>query len=93
VSLPEGIPDEGRAQGGGRVKGGSSKVPARCSSTVQVDLMSGKREREGSPATKKCEQAVQRRGHDFSNADRTDRGPQERVQYLRAGPPGQLLHR
>jgi len=31
-------------------------------------------------------------GHSFSNADRTDPATQERVQYQRAGPPGQLLH-
>jgi len=86
--------DPGR---GGRPKegegGGRSKVPAGCSSTVQVDLTRGKREREGLPVTKKYEHGGWRRGHDFSNADRTDRATQERVQYQRAGPPGQLLHR
>jgi len=68
-------------------------VPASCSSTVQADPTRGKREREGSPVTEKYEHGGQRRGHDFSNADRTDRATQERVQYQRAGPPGQLLHR
>jgi len=68
-------------------------VPARCSSTVQADLTRGKWEREGLPRTKKYEHGVRRRGHDFSNADRTDRAPPEKVKYQRAGPPGQLLHR
>ena len=68
-------------------------MPARCSSTVQADLTRGKREREGSPRTKKYEHGGPRRGHDFSITDRTDRAPQERVQYQRAGPPGLLLHR
>ena len=35
---------------------GGSKVPARCSSMVQADLTRGKRERKGSPVTKKYEQ-------------------------------------
>jgi len=56
-------------------------VPAACSSTVQADLTSGKREREGSPRTKKYEHGGPRRGHDFSNIDRADRASQERVQY------------
>jgi len=85
-SRTKGEPKEGRREGG-------SKVPAMCSSTVQADPTRGKREREGSPVTKKYEQGRQRRGHDFSKADRTDRATQERVQYQRAGPPGQLLHR
>jgi len=68
-------------------------VPVRCSSTVQADLTRGKREREGSPVTKKYEHGGPKRGHGFSNTDRTDRAPQERVQYQRAGLPGQLLHR
>ena len=70
MALPEGIPDERKAQGGGG-GGGGSKVPARGSSTVQADLTCGKREREGSPVTKKCEHGGLRQGHDFSNADRT----------------------
>jgi len=49
-------------------------VPASCSSTVQVDLRRAKREREGSPVTKKYEHGGPKRGHDLSNADRTDRG-------------------
>jgi len=60
-------------------KGGGSKVPARCSSTVQADLTRGKREREGSPRTKKYEHGGPRQGHDFSKADRTDRASQEGV--------------
>jgi len=68
-------------------------VPAMRSSTVQADLTRGKREREGSPVTNKYEHGGPRQGHDFSNAARTDRATQEGVQYQRAGPPGQLLHR
>ena len=68
-------------------------MPARCSSTVQADLTRGKPEREGSPVTKKCEHGGPRQGHDFSTANRTDRATQERVQYQRVGPQGQLLHR
>jgi len=81
----------------GRPKAGEgregSKVPAMCSSTVQADPARGKREREGSPVTKKYEHGGPRRGHDFLNADRTDRRTQEGVRYQRAGPLGQLLHR
>ena len=62
------------------------------SSTVQAVLMRGKREREGSPETERYERGGPKQGHDFSNTDRTDRATQERVQYQRAGPPGQLLH-
>ena len=40
-------------------------VPARCSSTVQVDLMRGKREGEGSLVTSKYEHLGRIRGHDF----------------------------
>ena len=74
---------------------GADKVPAKegRSSTVQADLTCGKREREGWPRTEKYEPGGPKQGHDFSNTDRTDRAPQERVQYQRAGPPGQLLHR
>jgi len=70
-------------------------VPAKegCSSTVQADLTHGKREWEGSPKTKKYERGGPKQGHDFWNTDRTDRATQERVQYQRAGLPGQLLHR
>jgi len=68
-------------------------VPARRSSTVQADLTRGKQEREGSPVTKKYEHGGPIRGHDFLNADRTDRATQDGVQYQRAGPPCQLLHR
>ena len=67
-------------------------MPATCSSTVQVDLTCGKREREGLPGTKKYEHGGGRPGHDFSNADPTDRATQEGVEYKRAGPAGQLLH-
>jgi len=54
-------------------KGGGSNVPASCSSTVQVDLTRGKREREGSLVTKKYKHRGPRRGHNFLKADRTDR--------------------
>jgi len=75
--------------------GGADRVPARegRSSTVQADPTRGKREWEGSPKTVKYECGGPQQGHDFSNTDRTDRATQERVQYQRAGPPGQLLHR
>jgi len=56
-------------------------VPAKCGTTVQADLTCGKRETEGSPVTKKYEHGGPRQDHDFSNADRTDRATQERVQY------------
>jgi len=81
---------------GSRVPAGEAdKVPAKegRSSTVQADLTRGKREWECSPKTKKYERGGPNQGHDFSNADRTDRATQERVQYQRAGPPGELLHR
>jgi len=70
-------------------------VPAEegCSSTVQADLTRGKREWEGSPQTEKYERGGPKQCNDFSNTDRTDRATQDRVQYQRAGPPGQLLHR
>jgi len=70
-------------------------VPAKegRSSTVPADLTCGKREWEGSPKTEMYERGGPKQGHSFSNADRTDRATQERVQYQRAGPPGQLLHR
>jgi len=81
----------------------ADKVPGKegCNSTVQADLTRGKLEREGSPnnregrtrRTEKDEPGRRRQGHRFSNADRTDPATQERVQYQRAGPPGQLLHR
>jgi len=82
--------------GGSRVPAEKAgKVPAKegRSSTVQADLTRGKREREGSPRTEKHERGGPKQGHDFSKADRTDGATQERVQYQRAGPPGQLLHR
>ena len=85
-SRTRGRPKEGVREGG-------SKVPAMRSSTVQADLTRGKREREPLPSTKMYEHGGRRRGHDSSKADRTDRPTQERVQYQRAGPPGQLLHR
>ena len=53
----------------------------------------GKREKTGLPVTKKYEHGRRRRGHNLSNADRTDRATQEGVQYERAGLPGQLLYR
>jgi len=74
---------------------GAGKVPAKegRSSTVQADLTRGEREREGPPKTEKYERRGPKQGHSFSNADRTEPATQERVQYQRAGPPGQLLHR
>jgi len=74
---------------------GDSRVPARerkGAVTVPADR-TGRRREEGSPTTKKYEHGGRRQGHDLSNADRTDRAPQARVQYKRAGPQGQLLHR
>jgi len=75
------------------MEGGGSKVPARCSSTVQADLTRGEREREGWPGAKKYKHGGLRRGLRFLNANHTDPATQERVQYQSAGPPGQLLHR
>jgi len=74
---------------------GADKVPAKegRSSRVPADLTRGKRVREGSPKTEMYERGGQKQGHDFSHADRTNRATQERVQYQRAVPPGQLLHR
>jgi len=60
--------------------------------TVPADR-TGRRRGEGSPMTKKYAHGGRRQGHDFSKADRTDRAPEDRVQYQRAGPRGQLLHR
>jgi len=70
-------------------------VPAKegRSSMVQADLTRGKWEWEGSPKTEKYERRGPKQGHDFSNTDRNGRATQERVQYQRAGPPGQLLLR
>ena len=74
---------------------GAGKVPAKEGhrSTVQADPTRGKREREGSPKTEKYERGRPKQGHSFSKADRTGPTTQEKVQYQRAGPPGQLLHR
>ena len=85
-----GDPGQGGGPRRGEGRGWAVRCQLGCSSTVQADLTRGKREREGSSVTKKCEYGGQRRGHDFSNADRTDRATQERVQYQRAGLPGQL---
>jgi len=54
--------DPGRGGGPSRRerKGWGSKEPASCSRTVQADLTRGKREREGSPATKKYEHHQQK---------------------------------
>jgi len=70
-------------------------VPAKegRSSTVQADLTRGKWEWEGSPKNEKYECGGPKQGHDFLNTDRTGRATQEGVQYQRAVPPGQLLHR
>jgi len=83
----------GRPQERKEEEDGTVRCQLGCSSTVQADPMRGKREREGSPVTKKYEHGGRGRGHDFSNTDRADRATQERVQYQRAGLPGQLLHR
>jgi len=53
----------------------------------------GSGRRKARQTTEKYEHRGQRRGHSFSNADRTDPATQERVQYPREGPPGQLLQR
>ena len=45
---------------------------------MPADLTRGKREREGSPKTEKCERGGRRQGHDFSNADPTDRAKEIR---------------
>jgi len=69
-------------------------VPARegRSSMVQADLTvaSG-----GERLARKQEVRTvrtKRRGHDFLNTASTNQASQLRVQYQRAGPPGQLLH-
>jgi len=74
---------------------GTGKVPAKegRSSTVEADPMCRKREWEGLPRTEMYERGGPKQGHDLSNTACTDRASQERVQYQRAGPPGQLLHR
>jgi len=71
----------------------AGRVPATegRSSTVQEELTQGKREREGSPKSEKYESGRLKQGHSSSNVDRTDRATQERVQYQRAVPSGQLL--
>jgi len=60
---------------------------------VQADPTRGKREEEGSPNNREVRTRRTETGHSFSKADCTDPATQERVQYQRAGPPGQLLHR
>jgi len=74
---PGGYPGRGGDPRRREGKGGGSEVPAMRSSTVQADLMRGKRDREGWPRTKKYKQGGPRRGHDFLNTDRTDRATQE----------------
>jgi len=64
-----------------------------CSSRVQADLTVGSGRRKVGQTTEKYKHGGQRQGHCFSNADRTDRASQESLQYPRAGPSGQLLHR
>jgi len=64
-------------------------VAVRCKRIRGV----GSGRRKARQTTEKYEHGGRRRGHTFSNADRTDPATQERVQYQRAGPPGQLLHR
>jgi len=57
----------------------ANNVPAKegWRSTVQADPTRGRREREGLRKTEKYELGEPRQGHDFSNADRTDRATQE----------------
>jgi len=73
----------------------ADKVPAKegWSSMGQADPTRGKREEEGSPNNREVRTQRTETGHSFSHADRTDPATQERVQYQRGGPPGQLLHR
>ena len=80
-----------------------SRVPAKAAGKVPAEGGTQQYGASGSNAweagegrlakTKKYERGGRKQGHDFSYADRTDRTTQERVQYQRAGPPGQLLHR
>jgi len=63
-------------------------VAVRCKRIRRVGSGRGK----ACQTTEKYEHGGRRRGHSFSKADRTDPATQERVQYQRAGPPGQLLH-
>jgi len=53
----------------------------------------GSGRRKARQTTKKYKHGGQRRGHSFSNADRTDPATQKREEAQRAGPPRQLLHR
>jgi len=80
-----------QAQGEG--EGGGSKVPARVRQYGASRSNHGKREKTGLPVTKKYEHRRWRRGHNLSNADRTDQATQEGVQYQRAGLPGLLRYR
>jgi len=75
--------------------GEAGKVPAREGVAVRckrIQRVGGGR-RKARQKTEKYEHGGRRRGHSFSNAGRTDPATQERVQYQRAGPPGQLLDR
>jgi len=72
----------------GEAEGGGSKVPPKVWQYGTSRSESGKREMEGSQKTKKYECGGRSQGHDVSNADRTHRATQERVQCQRAGPPG-----
>jgi len=64
---------------------GAYRGPTKAgrSSTVQPDLTVGCGRRKARQTTEnlKYEHGGRRQGHDFSNADRTDRATQERVQY------------
>jgi len=74
---------------------GADKMPAKegCSSTVQADLTRRKREEEGSPNNREVRTQRTETGSQFFECRPYDPATQKRVQYQRAGPPGQLLHR
>jgi len=63
-------------------------VAVRCK---QIQCV-GSGRRKARQTTEKYEHGGRRQGHSFSTADRTDPATQERLQYPRAGPGGQLLH-
>jgi len=73
----------------------ADKVPAKegCSGMVLADPTRGKWEKEGSPNNREVRTQRTGTGSQFLIVDRTDPAALERVQYQRAGPPGQQLHR
>jgi len=60
---------------------------------VQADLRRGKREKEDSPNNREVQTWRAEMGSQFFESHRTDPATQERVQYQRARPSGQLPHR